>query len=212
MKAFAICTVGLASVAGIAQADVVTVTATGQVIFNGINDGELGTVNGGEIATMSFTVDSNTFVDGIPGDLRSYAMTPGSFTLSFSGGAGVGLADPYPDGRTPYFTLVDGFPVSDGFFVSDSTTSPGGVDLSQGDFQFNLELGYVGDTLDSLDILDAAGTYEFGGLTRFGMNIWRIAPDNVVMDMDFMQMTITPAPASAALLGLGGLIATRRRR
>ena len=32
------------------------------------------------------------------------------------------------------------------------------------------------------------------------------------MGMDFSQMTITPAPASAALLGMGGLVATRRRR
>lgn len=212
MKQFALGMVGLACVAGVAQADIVTVTATGQVIFNGINDGELGTVNGGETATVSFTVDSNNFVDGVPGDLRSYGMTPGSFSMSFSGGASVGLADPYPGGLTPNITLVDGFPVSDGFFVSDSEFSPGGVALSQGDFYFNLDLGYTGDTLNSLDILDALGTYDFGGLTRFGMNIWRIFPDNVAMEMDFAQMTITPAPASAALLGLGGLVAIRRRR
>lgn len=212
MKTLLITAAALAGLAGAASADVVTVTATGQVLFNAINSGELGTVRGGETATVAFTVDSDDFVDGIPGDLRSYAITPGSFTLSFSGGAGVGLRDPYTNGLTPSFTLVDGFPVSDGFFVSDSTTSPGGVALSQDDYQFNLDLGYVGDTLGSLDITDAYGAYEFGGLTRYSMTIWRVFPDNAVMEMDFAGLTIAPAPASAALLGCAGLLASRRRR
>lgn len=202
----------VATLAGAAQADIVSVSATGEVSYNGINDGDLGTVRGGETATVSFQVDSANYIDGNPGDTRSYAMVPGSFTLSFSGGASVGLADPYPNGLTPNFTLVEGFPVSDGFWVSDSEFSPGGVALSQGDYNFTLELGFTGDTLGTLDILDAAGTYGYDGLTRFNMGIWRIVPDNIVMGIDYTGLTITPAPASLALLGLGGLGAARRRR
>lgn len=198
----------LAAVVGAASADTVNVTATGQVIFNGITAAPLGTVLNGEICTMSFTCDSSNFVDGVPGDLRSYPVS--NFSLSFSEGLSVGLMDPFSG--TPYFTLVDGFPVSDGFFVSSGTVSPGGVELEQAGYQFNLDLGYVGTTLGSLDITDAYGTYDFDGLTRFGMNIWRIFPDNVVMEMDFMQLTITPAPGSLLLLAGWGISGGRRRR
>ena len=114
---------------------------------------------------------------------------------------------------TPYFTLVEGFPVSDGFFVSTSPISPGGVPLSHMPYQFNLDLGYVGATLATLDITDAYGDYAFGGLTRFSMDIWQSSPDNVRMAMDFSQLSIVPAPAGGAVLMVGGLgLAARRRR
>ena len=199
--------VGLACAAGVAQAQIVDVTAMGQVYFNGISGGQLGTVTAGEIATVSFAVDSSSYIDGNPGDTRSYAMVPGSFVLSFSGGAAVGSSDPAAN-----FTLIDGWPVSDGFWVSNSEFSPGGIMLDEADYQFDLSLGYDGGTLASLDIADAFGTYAYDGLTRFSMSVWRVFPDNVQMGMDFLEMTITPAPASMALLGLGGLVAIRRRR
>ena len=173
-----------------AQATVVTVTATGEVVFNGIGDPPLNGVTPGEQVVMSFTVDSNNFVDGIPGDTRGYEIDQSSFSLSFSAGLDVGLMDPFPAGQTPYFTLVEGFPVSDGFFVSTSPNSPGGVPLEQDPVNFNLDLGYEGDTLGSLDILDALGVYGFDGLTRFGFNLWQIFPDNVVMECDFQLLDI----------------------
>lgn len=198
--------------AAAAHASTVTVTATGTVVFNGITAAPLSAVGGGESATMSFEVDSGNFVDGVPGDTRGYLIDPASFVLAFGGGTSVGLLDPFPSGQTPYFTLVEGFPVSDGFFVSTSPVSPGGVPLSQSPYNFSLDLGYVGSTLSSLDILDAVGTYDFGGLTRFGFDIWRVVPDNVVLGIDFAQLVITPEPASLVLLALGGVFAIRRRR
>jgi len=182
------------------------VTATGMVFFNSIGDGSLGTVGNGETATMTLGLDTNDFFDSVPGDLRGYVIS--SFDLSFSGGASVGAAG----GNTNYFTLVDGFPVSDGFFVAGSAVSPGGVELDQSPYFFDLNLGYDGSTLGSLDIADAFGTYEFNGLTRFSMNIWSVFPDNVRLGMDFSSLTIIPAPGAMTLLGLGGLAATRRRR
>ena len=179
-----------------AQAVVVTVEATGQVIWNGINDSPLSGVNGGEQLVMSFSVDSDVFDEGTPGDTRGYVIDEASFSLSFSGGVEVGLMDPFPAGETPYFTLVDGFPVSDGFFVSTSPFSPGGVPLEQDPINFNLDLGYVGETLMSLDILDALGVYSFEGMTRFAMNFWASFPDNVGMECDF-EMMIIDAPVSA---------------
>ena len=176
--------------AGAAQAETLMVGASGQVGFNGITTPPLNGVGSGDQVTLSFLVDSENFTDGIPGDTRGYVIDESSFALSFSSGVVVGLLNPFPAGETPYFTLVDGFPISDGFFVSTSAVSPGGVPLEQTPINFNLDLGYVGGTLGSLDILDAVGVYDFDGLTRFGFNLWRIAPDNVVMDIDFQQLTI----------------------
>lgn len=196
----------------------VAVSATGQVIFNGITTPPLSGVTSGQTAHMSFMVDSNNFVDGIPGDTRGYEIDAASFALSFGSAADgdvtVGLLDPFPSGQTPFFTLVDGFPVSDGFFVSTSPVSPGGVPLSQSPINFNLDLGYVGSTLGSLNILDAQGTYDFTGLTRFSMTLWRVVPDNTVLEMDFASLTISaiPEPSAGLLLVPVALWGLRRRR
>jgi len=180
-------------VAPVAQADVVTVTITGQVVGNFENTPPVGDINVGESLTVSFDVDSDNFTEGVPGDTRGYEIDQSSFVMSFSGGVELGLIDPFPVGETPYFTLVEGFPVSDGFFVSTSPFSPGGVPISQDPINFNFDLGYVGETLASLDILDALGTYGFDGLTRFGFNLWKIVPDNVGTEFEFESMTIESA-------------------
>jgi hypothetical protein len=179
--------------AATAQAETVTVTAMGTVVFNLITEPPLSGVAAGEQVSMTFDVDSDNYVEGIPGDTRGYEIMQPSFTLSFSGGVSMGLADPFPPAETPYFTLVEGFPVSDGFFVANSAVSPGGVPLAQDPMSFNLDLGYEGATLATLDILDALGVYDYTGLTRFGFNLWRNFPGNVGMEMDYEQMTIATA-------------------
>jgi hypothetical protein len=184
------------------QASLVEVSARGQVLFNGITTPPLNAVTAGQTARMLFTVDSGNFVEGVPGDTRGYVIDQPTFALTFSGGVSVGLLNPFPGGETPYFTLVDGFPVSDGFFVSTSPVSPGGVPLAQSPIQANLDLGYVGTTLGSLDILAAIGSYGFTGLTRFSFNLWRISPDNVVMEIDFTDLSIaTPLPVEPSTWG-----------
>lgn len=195
----------------VARAELVTVRITGNVAFNGITTAPLNAVAAGNGVEMTFTVDSNNFVDGIPGDTRGYVIDQPSFALSFSTPVSVGLLNPFPAGETPYFTLVDGFPVSDGFFVSTSPISPGGVPISQTPLQANLDLGYVGSTLSSLNIMDALGTYNFTGLTRASFTLWRVFPDNAVMEINFNDLTIAPEPATVLLASLGLLLVRRRR-
>jgi hypothetical protein len=210
MRILALVLAAVVLIAAPASAVEVTVTATGTVGFNGITDAPLGTVSPGDHVEMSFKVDSNDFMDGVPGDVRGYVIDQSSFSLSFDTPLDMGLLNPFPG--TAYFNLVDGFPVSDGFSVSSSNVSPGGVALAQEPFNFNLDLGYTGDTLSSLNILDALGSYGFDGLTRFGMNLWSIFPDNVVMDMEFQKLTIVPEPTTLALLLPLGCLLLRRRR
>jgi len=180
------------------HAATVRISVTGQVVFNGIDEPPLGDVASGDPVVISFTVDSDDFSDGIPGDTRGYVIDASSFTATF-GDVQIGLLDPFPDGRTPYFTFVDGFPVADGFFIASSPSSPGGVALAQEPFSLNLDLGYEGDVLSSLDILDAQGEYAFEGLTRFGFNVWSVFPDNVAMEMDFSGLSIHAVPVPGAL-------------
>lgn len=179
------------SLQGAAFADIVEVKVTGSVVFNAINSAPLSAVSGGDAVELTFRVDSANFVDGVPGDTRGYEIIQSSFALDFDTPVSLGLESPFPGGQTPYFTLVEGFPVSDGFFVSTSAVSPGGVPLEQTPFKLNHSLGYDGATLGTLNILDALGTYDFTGLTSFGLNIWASFPDNVALEMDFAQMTLT---------------------
>ena len=194
-----------------AHATTVFVAAIGEVTENQIVDSPLGDVAAGEGVVMSLTVDSNDFVDGASGDSRGYVIS--SFSLAFSGGVTVGLL---VGGDTAYFTLADGMPVSDGFWVSTSPDSSGRGAAGTGTVQLNLDLGYEGDTLSSLDILDAGGVYDLDGLTRFAFTVWQLSPDFPAMNIAYSLLKIEPVPIPAALWLLGssllGLIGFRRRR
>ena len=188
-------TVGTLCIAGSIHATIVQVDIYGTVIFNGTTGAPLATVTVGETAHTSFTVDSNVFVNSIPGVVRAYNVMAGSFSLSFSGGASVGL------GAGPaFFGVRNNDPGVDGFFLSDSTTSFGGVALSQAPYREDFHATYGSGLLSSVDILGAIGTYDFTGLTVFGYNLWQSFPDNVRMDITYDHMTISVVPAPAGLL------------
>jgi hypothetical protein len=185
----------------------VQVDVYGEVYFNGTVGAPLSTVTVGQTAHMAFQVDSSVFVDSIPGDVRAYNIIQPSFSLSFSGGASVGMT-----GGPAYFGVRDGDPVADGFFVSTSTVSYGGVPLTQAPYQADFHASYTGTTLSSLDILAAFGTYDYDGLTVFGYSLWQSFPDNVKMGIDFTHMTIGAVPAPSTALALCPFIFGIRRR
>ena len=164
----------LAVTVGPARAAFVQVTVTGTVEFNTITLPPLVDVNPGDPATLTFVVDSDIFTNSSSFPVRGYHIDQVSFDLDL-GGISVGLLDPFPAGSTPYFSVRDNDPAVDGFFTSTSIDFPLGVPLEEdgvfGPFLNNYLVTYDGATLDSLDILDALGTYDFTGLTTFNWTV-----------------------------------------
>lgn len=181
-----------ASLATAAYATQVEVTVTGEVEFNQVRNPPLSDVMPGDAASLTFLVDSNVFMNSMSFPTRGYDIDQSSFMLTL-GAVTVGLQNPFPMGETAYFVLRDNDPAVDGFIVADSVDFPTGVPLDQAgnfdQFRNNYYVTYTGDTLDSLDILDALGTYDFTNLTVYN---WTIddGPFNA-MGIIFQQMTIT---------------------
>lgn len=199
--------------ATVAQADLYEVSINGEVEFNQISGGGLGSINVGESISYSFLVDSDLFVNGsFP--VRGYEVDQSSFKLSASGGYSGGLASPYPG--TPYFVLRNNDPAVDGFFLTTDNVDgfPAGVATDEvggfGDFTAQFSVGYTGSTLDSLDIADAVGSYDFTGISSFYFAITDGPFD--AMGMIFSDMTITAVPAPAAFCLLAPLAFAGRRR
>lgn len=207
-------TVVACSFAAATHAGIVTVTITGEVEYNQITFPPFGGNGAGSPVTLTFTLDSHVFTNSPNFPTRGYAIDPASFVLTV-GSAVVGLQSPFPAGETAYFVLRNNDPAVDGFFIATSVDFPIGVPLSVsgqfGALENDFSVGYTGDTLSSLDILDALGSYDFTGLTNFNwtINDGPFGPVGIV----FGSMTIVPAPGALAALALLGLPrrVTRRR-
>jgi len=175
----------------------VRVTITGQVEFNQINQPPLNAVQSGETATMMFALDSDEWENNMFFPTRHYFINPWSYSLTFDSAAAE-LQDPFPAGFEPLFVIRDNDPAVDGFFTSINPNHPFGWGLPLntsgffGQFADSFRVTYTGDTLSSMDILDAVGTYDFTDLTVFG---WTIddGPFNA-MFIIFDHMTIEIIP------------------
>lgn len=180
----------------------VQVTVNGNVEFNLIGDAPLGAVSSGEDATLSFTIDSDVFVDSPNFPTRGYPIDAASFTLTFAA-VSIGLQDPFPPGETPYFVIRNDDPAVDGFFVATSVDFPTAVPIDQGgiveQFRNDFSVTYTGNMLTSLDVLDAVGTYDFTGLSVFN---WTVADGPFdAMGMIFEDLTIEAAGSPWTDLG-----------
>ncbi len=180
-----------AAVATSAGAVPIQVTVTGEVELNQITDPPLGNVDPLDAARLTFQVDSEVFVDSVNFPTRGYPIEAATFSLLL-GTTEVGLQDPFPAGQTPYFVLRDNDPAVDGFFVATDVDFPVGVPLDVtgifGQFRNMFSVTYEGDVLSSLDVVEAAGTYDFTQLTVFGWTIddGPFSP----LGMVFSQLTI----------------------
>jgi hypothetical protein len=197
-----------------ARAEIVDVTINGNVEWNQITGAPLNGAQVGQVAKLTFTVDSNIFLNNPTFPTRGYPIDKASFKLKFPTFE-IGLQNPYPAGQTPYFVLRNNDPAVDGFMVSSGTGSPDGVPLSQaggfGQFKNEFHVTYGGSLLSSLDVLGALGHYDFTGLTVFN---WTIDDGPVnALGILFSDMSISvPEPASMGLLALALPLLARRRR
>jgi len=193
----------VAAIAAIpAQAETVRVEVTGFVEYSQVNFGIFADVNANDLVTLYFEVDSDVFLNSSYYPTRGYAIDLASYSLTL-GSVSVGLQDPYPAGNTPYFVLRDNDPAVDGFFTADNNvdwpypqlplSEWGRLDI----FRNSYEVGYDGDTLSSLDILDAVGSYDYDGLTNYYFTVidgWFDA-----IGLWWQTMTISRVPVDVAV-------------
>ena len=212
-----IAALGAFSILSPVAADLVTVEINGEVEFNGVGFGAFASVNAGDDARITFNLDTEDFLDSGVFPTRGYVIDQSSFMLTL-GDVTTGLQDPFPAGMTPYFVLRDNDPAVDGFFLATSpdvgfpngvpVNVPGGIDPF---FSSQFSVTYTGDTLNSLDIADAAGTYDFTGLTVFNFVVQDGPFKPIGMVFEDMTITVVPAPGAIALFGVAA-VARRRRR
>jgi hypothetical protein len=177
--------------AGTAQ--IVDVRLTGQVEYNQISSGPLGQVSSGQPVEVTFQFDASNFVNSPSFPTRGYPISNSSFVMTL-GTTTVGLQSPFPVGQTPYFALRNNDPAVDGFFISTVVDFPVGVPLNvpsgTSNFRFDFLVTYGGSTLSSLNVEDAAGTYDFTGLSVFNMTI--DSGPFQPLGMTFEKLEITP--------------------
>lgn len=206
--------IAILALSAAALATPVQVAVYGTVDFNSISNAPMNGFIAGAPATLTFSVDSNNFVNSGSFPTRGYPIDQASFALS-SGAASIGLQNPFPAGQVPYFGIRNNDPAVDGFFLGTSVDFDNSVPLNQTHtngqrYSLDYSVTYPGDRLASLDILGALGTYDYTGLSVFNWGVWRISPDFVFMGLNYGYMTITPEPTALALCGI--LAAAIRRR
>ncbi len=196
----------------------VQVQYTGSVDFNIIPSAvsPLSGVAVGAPASISFQLDSDSFVDNLNFPTRSYDFAPDSFIASV-GDFELRLESPYTTGFiAPSLVVRNNDPAVDGFFISDNGNFPDAIATDHpggnGPFGVLASVTYNTDPLPSLDILDALGTYDFGGLTSFN---WVLVDGPFdAMGFLFEELTIStvPEPTSLGLAALGLLFGLGCRR
>lgn len=212
----AVASAALLSVAGSAQAVPVSVVYSGTVSSNNFSSGIFAGVAAGQSATftVSFDTDQQGSVFMPPSFVGSHYLAPFSYSYDIGGVTGSGVK-------------------SDSFlrFSSDIGTGSGDIYEVEGP-NYDIDLGDQNLFSDGATVY-AQGTASnpFGVITPniedvvgvyagsvFEDRMFRISAlsfntfDTETIDVDIQSVRIIPAPGAAALLGLGGLVATRRRR
>lgn len=193
----------------VAQAVGVRVQVDGVVDYNVIKGGLAG-IPSGASTSMSFMVDSGAFVDSGSYPTRGYTIDLSSFSMTV-GGVPISIDIPQPDGYQAYFVLRNNDPAIDGFFLSLgdvdwpfalSAHIPDLVPAHELEFQYTFA---DGDTLTSLDILDAVGTYGPPNVSSYQWTLGRFGNVGAEFMPESITITAVPEPASALLMALGGL-------
>lgn len=228
MKNLVVALFGAAALTLPVSADIVRVQMVGAVEFNISNPNNPNTnpdilsIQVGQILTYSFLVDSDVYQNSANFPVRGYEIIQNSFSVTTNGGFSTGLANPFPGGATPYFVIRNNDPGVDGFYLTwGGVDFPDGLPIDEpglfGDpFQAAFQTSYNVNTLSSLDILAAQGTYTYGNggagtLESFYFNLVDLGFEVVGIDYQYTTISAIPAPASLALLAPLGLMRRRRR-
>ena len=204
----------MAGSVGVAEAEIVLVEIAGTVEFNQVAAPPIGSLGAGTSVVLSFLLDSDDFANSPTYPTRGYVIDQASFSLA-GGGVSVGLQSPFPAGEVPYFVIRNDDPAVDGFFIARSVDFPIGVPLGQAGFferfSHDFSVTYGGGLLESLDILDAVGTYAYDGLKGYNWTIDDGPASPVSIGFESISISVVPAPATVAMLLLGGACGRRRR-
>ena len=203
----------------LSHADSYLIQMTSSVDSTDRSTGISGVMPVGSPVVMSFTVDSNNFLNSGAYHTRGYVIDPTSFVLSANGvNLDVALSSP------TYFVLRNNDPKVDGVFLSSgtdfdtsfATAVPG---MSQA-FYFNYHQTWTGgNQFSSLNIGDAVGTLGPQNISVYQMDL-ELANGYVAATFDIPTITIraisaVPEPASYGLMAVGLLalagVARRRR-
>jgi hypothetical protein len=204
MKTAIVALVLLTLTATAAMAEIVNVSVIGTVEYNAVRSGRFATVQPGDAAAFTFTVDSNNFLNSSSYPTRGYIIDQASFLVTLGSVSAV-LQSPFAG--TPYFVVRNNDPAVDGFFLSLGTDFPSGLTLDVPAnvagtrfFESRFNVTYGGTRLSSLDILGALGTYDYTGLTVFGFAIDDLGNDPI--GINFVQLVISaPVPVEDTTWG-----------
>ncbi len=187
---------------------------TGEVDYNVIGGAMAGTPSGTPV-TMSFLLDSGVYTDSGNYPVRGYNIDVSSMTMQV-GSVSVAINNPQTD--TAYFVLRNNDPAVDGFYLSS-----GGVDWPaplectipglNPVHELNAEVGFSDSThWNSLNILDAVGTYDQTNLSSYYWAIGRFGNPGAEYVYETVTIESVPEPATIAALGFGAAALIRRRR
>lgn len=205
--------VALAGVAvASASASIVKVEVNGTVDYNFVGGGHAN-VQAGDAVSMSFLVDSENYVNSASFPTRGYTVDLASFEMTV-GSSYITLDNPQPFGPA-YFVVRNNDPVADGFMLSRNIDFPQDVQVHVPGLTPTHDLHFLAtygssDTIPSLDILDAVGTYDLNGISVYGWYIGRFGGIGAEYAYESITISVVPAPATLALLV--PLAAARRRR
>ncbi len=186
----------LLTTAAAAHAAPYQITITGRVEYNQVSSGPLAVVAANDPVTISFRVDSNSFVDSPNFPTRGYTIDRPSFTCTL-GSATLLLEGVDAKLSGDFFTLRNNDPGVDGFMLTHDNVEldnslPSNVAGAFGQFGIRQYTTYDSTLIPSLNIADAVGSYEYDTLSVYGFAITDGPFDPI--GIEFLQTTIAIVP------------------